>query len=171
MESKKDDGPEKARFLTMRGEIYKRYTAQQKAKDQVASSALKRSITQREEEKELTEIDGEITSPSVVKQAHRTLADRLMKRPTVEEFINVWSEAVLGKGLTFDFFSDPLVRKAILVTAKCADSIITLAGSSAKDTLPSKRSTWTQKILPQTDVHLKQEAMEILTPIYKEIGC
>ena len=57
-----------------------------------------------------------------------------MKRPTVEEFINVWSEAVLGKGLTFDFFSDPLVRKAILVTAQCADSIITFADSSAKDT-------------------------------------
>ena len=30
MESKKDDGPEKARFLVVRGEIYKRYTAQQK---------------------------------------------------------------------------------------------------------------------------------------------
>ena len=94
-----------------------------------------------------------------------------MKRPTVEEFINTWSEAVLGKGLTFDFFSDPLVRKDILVTAQCADSIITFEGSSAKDTLLSKRSTWTQKILPQTDARLQQEAMEILTPIYKEIGC
>ena len=171
MESKKDDGPEKARFLAVRGEIYKRYTAQQKAKDQVASSALKRSITQREEEGEVIEMDGDVTSPSAAKQAHRTLADRLMKRPTVEEFINAWSEAVLGKGLTFDFFSDPLVRKAILVTAQCADSIITFAGSSAKDTLLPKRSTWTQKILPQTDARLQQEAMEILTPIYKEIGC
>ena len=76
-----------------------------------------------------------------------------MKRPTVEEFINAWSEAVLGKGLTFDFFSDPLVRKALLVTAKCADSIITFVGSSAKDTLLTKRSTWTQKVLPQTDAH------------------
>jgi len=46
MESKKDDGPEKVRFLEVRGEIYNRYTAQQKAKDQVASSTLKRSITQ-----------------------------------------------------------------------------------------------------------------------------
>ena len=88
MESKKDDGPEKARFLAVRGEIYKRYTAQQKAKDQVASSALKRSITQREEEGEVIEMDGDVTSPSAAKQAHRTLADRLMKRPTVEEFIN-----------------------------------------------------------------------------------
>ena len=68
-----------------------------------------------------------------------------MKRPTVEEFINVWSEAVFGKGLTFDLFNDPLVRKAILVTAKCADAIITFAGSSAKDTLLPKRSTWTAK--------------------------
>ena len=148
MESKKDDGPEKARFVAVRDEIYKRYTAQQKAKDQVASSAVKRSITQREEEGDVIEIDGDVTSPSAAKQAHRTLADRSMKRPTVEEFINAWSEAVLGKGLTFDFFSDPIVRKAILVTAKCADSIITFAGSSAKDTLLPKRSTWTQKILP-----------------------
>ena len=73
--------------------------------------------------------------------------------------------------MTFDFFSDPLVHKDILVTAQCADSIITYPGSSGKDTLMSKRSTWTQKILPQTDARLQQEVMEILTPIYKEIGC
>jgi hypothetical protein len=48
MESNKDDGSEKARFLVVRDEIYDRYTVQQKDKDQVASSALKRSITQRE---------------------------------------------------------------------------------------------------------------------------
>ena len=169
MERKKDDGSEEARFVVVRDEIYKRYTSQHKVKDQVARSAVKRSITQREEEGDVIEIDGDVTSPSAAKQAHRTLADRLMKRPTVEEFINAWSETVLGKGLTFDFFSDPLVRKAILVTAKCVDSIITFADSSAKDTLLPKRSTWTQKILPQTDAHLQEEVMEILTPIYKEI--
>ena len=76
MENKKDDGPEKVRFLAVRGEIYKWYTA------------------------------------------HRTLTDRLMKRPTVEEFIKAWTEGVFGKGLTFDFFSDPLVGKAILVTQR-----------------------------------------------------
>ena len=73
--------------------------------------------------------------------------------------------------MTFDFFSDPLVRKAILVTAQCADSIITFTESSVKDTLLPKRSTWTPKILSQTDTRLQQETMEILTPIYKEIGC
>ena len=125
MERKKDSGPEKARFLVMRDEIYNRYTVQQKDKDQVASSALKRSITQCEEEGEVIEIDGDVTSPSVSKQTHHTLEDRLMKRPTVEEFINVWSETVFGKGLTFDFFSDPLVHKDILVTTKCTDSMIT----------------------------------------------
>ena len=118
MESKKDDGSEKARFVAVRDEIYKWYTAQEKTKDQVASSTVKRSITHREEEGEVIEIDGDVTSPSAVKQTHHTLADRLMKRPTVEEFINVWSEAVLGKGWTFDFFRDPLVRQDILVTAK-----------------------------------------------------
>ncbi len=145
---KKDDGPEKTRFLAVRGEIYKRYTTQQKVKDQVTSSLLERSITQREEEGEVIEIDGDVTNPSAVKQTHHTLADRFMKRPTVEEFINECDGAVLGKGLFFDFFSDPLVRKAILVTTQCADSIITFADSSAKDTLLPKRSTWTQKILP-----------------------
>ena len=29
---------------------------------------------------------------------------------------------MLGKGLTFDFFSDLLVREVILVTAQCADA-------------------------------------------------
>ena len=119
MESKKDDGSEKDRFVMVRDKIYKRYTDHQKTKDQVASSALKRSITHREEEGEVIEIDGDVTRPSAAKQTHHTLADRLMKRPTVEEFINAWSEAVLGKGLTFDFCSDPLVRKVILVTAQC----------------------------------------------------
>ncbi len=95
-ENKKDDGSEKARFVVVRDEIYKRYTVQKKSKDQVASSVLKRSITQRKEEGEVIEIDGDITRPSTVKQTHHTLTDRLMKRPTVEEFINVWSEAVIG---------------------------------------------------------------------------
>ena len=67
MESKKDDGPEKARFVVVRDEIYKRYTDQQKAKDQVASSSLKRSITHREKEGEVIEIDGDVTSPSAAK--------------------------------------------------------------------------------------------------------
>jgi hypothetical protein len=88
MENKEDVGSEKARFLTVRGEIYKRYTTQHKAKDQVASSDLKRSITQWEEGK-VIEMDGDVTNPSAVKQVHHTLEDRLMKRPTVEEFINV----------------------------------------------------------------------------------
>ena len=73
----------------------------------------------------------------------------------MEEFINVWSEVVLGKGLTFDLFSDPVVREAILVTPQCSDSMITFSVSITKDTLLPKRSTWTQKILPQTDDHLK----------------
>jgi hypothetical protein len=73
MESKKDDGSEKTRFLPVRGKIYKLYTTQQKTKDQVTSSTLKRSITQREEEGEVIEMDGDVTRPSTVKQTHRTL--------------------------------------------------------------------------------------------------
>jgi hypothetical protein len=94
--------------------------------DQVASSTLKRSITQREEEGEVIEMDGDVTRPSTSNQSHRTLTDRLMKRSTVEEFINTWIEVVFGKGLTLDFFN----------------------------ALLPKRSTRTQKNLPQTDVRL-----------------
>ena len=56
--------------------------------------------------------------------------------------------------LTFDFFRDTLFIKDILVTVQCADSIITFVDSNSQDTLLPKRSTWTQKILPQTDVRL-----------------
>ena len=93
-----------------------------------------------------------------------------MKRPTVEEFINTWSEAVFDKGLTFDFLSHPLVRKAILVNVQYVDYIITFSGSSAKDTLLPRRKPWTHKILPATDPRLHQEDMEILNPMHKEIG-
>ena len=82
----------------------------------------------------------------------------------------MWNQAVLGKGLTFDFFSDPLVRKAILVTEQCADSIITSSNTYGKDTVLPRRNTWTSKILPVTDDRLQQEAMRVLTPLYKEIG-
>ena len=81
-----------------------------------------------------------------------------------------WSEAVIGKGLTFHFFSDPLVRKVILVTVKCADSIITSSSTHGKDTVLPRRTTWTAKILPATDDRLHQQAMRVLTPLYKEIG-
>ena len=81
-----------------------------------------------------------------------------------------WTEVVHGKGLTFHFFSDPLVRKVILVTAQCADSIITSSSTHGKDTVLPRRTTWTAKILPATDDRLQQEAMRVLTPLYKEIG-
>ncbi len=32
----------------------------------------------------------------------------MIKKPSHEDFVTVWSEAVFGKGLMFDFFSDPL---------------------------------------------------------------
>ena len=83
--------------------------------------------------------------------------------------MTVWCETVFGKGLTFDFFSDPLVRKAILVTVQCDDSIITFSSTHGKDTILPKRTTWTAKILPATDDRLYQEDMRVLTPLYKEI--
>ncbi len=75
MESKKDDGPEKARFVVVRDEIYNRYTTQQKVKDQVVSSVLKRSITQREEEtmEILTPEAGDHGNPDPHLQGNRVL--------------------------------------------------------------------------------------------------
>ena len=81
-------------------------------------------MSERERDSEVIEVDNDITAPGASKQTNRTVTDRLMKKPSHEDFVATWSEAVLGKGLTFDFFSDPLVRKAILVTVQCADSIL-----------------------------------------------
>ena len=69
-------------------------------------------MSERERESEVIEIDNDITAPGASKQTNRTVTVRLIKKPSHEGFVAAWSEAVLGKGLTFDFFSDTLVRKA-----------------------------------------------------------
>ena len=107
-------------------------------------------MSERERESEVIDIDNDITAPGTSKKTNRTVTDRLIKKPSDEDFEVVWSEVVLGKGLTFDFFSDPLVRKAILVTAQCADSSITSSSTYGKDTVLPRRNTWTAKILPVT---------------------
>ena len=169
MESKTDDAL-KATFLAVRKEIYNRFTTKQQNEQQAASASLKRSMTERERDSEVLEIDTDITALGASKKTNRTVTDLLIKKPSHEDFVAAWSEAVFGKGLTFDFFSDPLVRKAILVTAQCADSIITSSSTHGKDTILPRRTTWTAKILPTTDDRLQQEAMQVLTPLYKEIG-
>ena len=105
-------------------EIDTRYTVKHQSEQQVASVSLKRSMTERERESEVIEIDTDITAPGATKKTNRTVTDLLIKKTSHEDFVVAWSEAVLGKGLTFDFFSDPLVHKDILVTVQCADSII-----------------------------------------------
>jgi hypothetical protein len=79
-------------------------------------------MSQYERESEVIEIDNDINTPGTRKQTNRTVTDEWIKKPSHEDFVVVWNEAVFGKGLTFDFFSDTLVRKAILVTVQCADS-------------------------------------------------
>ena len=153
MESKTDDAL-KARFLTVRKEIYNRYTAKQQNEQQAASAILKRSMTDRERESEVIEIDTDITAAGASKKTNRTVTDLLIKKPSHEDFVAAWSEAVLGKGLTFDFFSDPLVHKSILVTVQCADSIITSSNTDGKDTVLPRRNTWTSKNLTTTDDRL-----------------
>ncbi len=121
MESKTDDALN-ARFLAVRTEIYNRYTGKQQNEQQAASAALKPSMAEREfvsgkVKLSCLSIDTDITAPRASKKTNRTVTDLLIKKPSHEDFVAAWSEAVLGKGLTFDFFSDPLVRKATLVTA------------------------------------------------------
>ena len=168
MESKTDDAL-KARFLVVRKEIYNRYTAKQQNEQEAASAALKRSMTERERESEVIEIDTDISAPRASKKTNRT--DLLIKKPSHEDFV-AWSEAVLGKSLTFDFFSDPLVRKAILVTAQCTDSIFTFSSTHGKDAILPRRNTWTTKILPATDDRLafskvKDADGQMFGPVFK----
>jgi hypothetical protein len=121
-------------------------------------------------ESEVIEIDNDITAPGARKQTNRTVTDILIKKPSHEDSVVVWRETLLGKGLTFDFFSDTLVRKDILVTVQCADSIITSSNTHGKDAVLPRRTTWTAKILPATDDRLQQEDIRVLTPLYKDIG-
>ncbi len=81
--------------------------------------ALKRSMTECQGESEVIEIDTDITAPGASKKTNRTVTDLLIKKSSHEDFVAEWIEAVFGKGLTFDFFSDPLVRKDILVSTQC----------------------------------------------------
>ncbi len=68
-------------------------------------------MTECEWESEVIEIDTDITAPGVNKKTNRTVTDLLIKKSSPEDFVVVWSEVVINKGLTFDFFSEPLVRK------------------------------------------------------------
>jgi hypothetical protein len=59
-------------------------------------------MTECERESEVIEINTDITTPGANKKTNHTVTE--------------WRESVFDKGLTFDFFSDPLVHKVILVT-------------------------------------------------------
>jgi hypothetical protein len=170
MDITKDDSLLKARFFVVRKEIYNRYKVKKQTEQLAARAALKRVMSERERESEFMEIDNDVTAPGASEQTNRTVTHKLIKKTSHEDFVAVWSEAVLGKCLTFDFFSDTLVRKAILVTTQCDDSIITSSSTQGKDTVLPRRTTWTTKILTATDDRLQQEDMRVLAPLYKEIG-
>jgi hypothetical protein len=65
-------------------------------------------MSDREWESTVIEIDTGITAPGGNKQTNLTVMDRLIKEPSHEDFVAVWREEVIGKGLTFTFFTDPL---------------------------------------------------------------
>jgi hypothetical protein len=148
MESTKDDSPLKARFFTLRKEIYNRYKEMKQTEQQAVSVVLKRVMSECEWESEVIEIDNDITAPGASKQTNRTVTDKLIKNPSHEDFVTEWSEAVFGKGLTFDFFSDTLVCKVILVTEQCAEAIITSSSTHG--------DTWERYCFDQKD-HLDRQ--------------
>jgi hypothetical protein len=86
----------------VRKEIYNRYTAKQQSEQQAASEALKRSMTDRERESEVIEIDTDITAPGTSKKTNHTVKDILIKKPSHEDFVVVWSEAVCSAWQRFD---------------------------------------------------------------------
>jgi hypothetical protein len=55
-------------------------------------------MSERDRESEVIEIDNTITAPGASKQTNRTVTDKLIKKPSHEDFVAAWSEAVLGKG-------------------------------------------------------------------------
>ena len=77
MESTKDDSPLKARFFAVRKEVYKRFKEQQQTEQQKASAALKRSMSERQGDSEVIEIDNDITAPGASKKTNRTVTDLL----------------------------------------------------------------------------------------------
>ena len=54
-------------------------------------------MSERERDSEVIDVDNDITAPGASKQTNRTVTDRLIKNPSHEDFVAVWSEAVLGK--------------------------------------------------------------------------
>jgi hypothetical protein len=104
VEIRKDDGQLKDRFLEVRKEIYNRYTDKEQPEpcQQVSSVVLKPSMSQREQGGEFIEIETDITTPGACKQTHRTVTDRLIKKPSHEDFVSVWSEVVIKLAKVFD---------------------------------------------------------------------
>ena len=75
MESTKDDSPLKARFFAVQKEIFNHYKQKHQNEQQAASAALKRSMTEREQESEVIEIDTDITAPGASKKTNHTVTD------------------------------------------------------------------------------------------------
>jgi hypothetical protein len=71
MERTKDDSPLKARFFAVRKEVYKRFKEQQQTEQKAASAALKRSMSERERDSEVIDVDNYITAPGASKQTNR----------------------------------------------------------------------------------------------------
>ncbi len=75
----------------VRKEIYNPYTAKQQSEQQAVSEALKRSMTEREQESEVIEIGTDITAPGESKKTNHTVTDKLIKKSSHEDFVSAFS--------------------------------------------------------------------------------
>ena len=96
MESKTDDVL-KARFLLVRKEIFNRYTTKKQNEQEAISETLKRSLTDRQWESEVMEIDTDITVAGASKKTNRTVTDLLIKKPSHEDFVAAWAILVTAQ--------------------------------------------------------------------------
>ncbi len=55
---------------------------------QAVSAALKQGMSERKRESEVIDIDNDITDPGASKQTNRTVTDRLIKKPSHEDFVD-----------------------------------------------------------------------------------
>jgi hypothetical protein len=92
----------------------------------------------------------------------------LTKPPSQVEFQECWSEAIIKCGLSPSVVDDPLVRKALVTTARMGQSTVCMVKGTAlgkRDTTLPHRDTFSRKIIPVTDKRLDEEVMSRREPL------
>ena len=91
MENKKDDSPLKTRFLTVRKEIYNRYTEKQETEQQAVSAALKQGMSERIRDSDVIEPRTSPSRYSVSSEPGEGISGLLSRawRPSLSPFLSL----------------------------------------------------------------------------------